>query len=1021
MLEKERSQAFPMKNLTFSFDIGYASIGWAVISAEKEHPEKPLVEGTGVVLFESDSCLASKRRTFRRMRRTIRARRKRIDRIGTILQQSGIITEAERKQTGHPAPFLLAARALQGKIRLSGKQIWDLMRWYAHNRGYDNNCAWARAEDETEEDTAKLALAKEQMAKCRTSTMAETVTLLLGLSADDEDSKFTCQSPAYKNMGMAFPRKAVVDEVESLLYHHADIPAEVADLILKEAAPQKEKLAEYGVRFPLRYIGSVLFGQLKPRFDNRIIARCPITWAAEYRKSLDAGSDETKAKQHADKMAKVPNADCADFYRYRFARILANLRVEGKPVSAEIRQTLMELALKKGRYTKTEFIKVFEELVQTKEHNLRNYFQITPDADKALVLVPLKKEWRAGGRAPYARPVLRQVVDEVLRGEDPTRPAFTLKHQNGERKEQDGVLYALSDPESEVSRIQAARSIDEQTNNHMVRHRMLIFERLLADMVKKYAGNDSTRVTQCCIEVARELKEFSGMNAKQIEKEMNAKLRSFHSAVKYLEERRDALPGGVITGGLIRKCRIAMDMGWKCPYTGVEYSVKDLPLLEREHIVPHAARNTNAMAALVLTWPEINRMKGKRTAVEFIREFQTQLVEGRENLSIMTEPRFKAFVDKLSTKGAPDDQKRCRARKRLLLVEKTPQQGDSEGLGFTEGQLTQSSQLMRLASQVAKKKIKGATISMIPGYVTAETRKGWNTLGTLVSACPEIVDEETGKLLDKESIRNITHLHHAVDAATLGLVLHLIPAGDNGVVWQAIGRRRLDEDLLCSLRKAKAINSFYVDSEHRIHLKDIPQEVYNSLAERLCECRVIRHIPADMSGAQMEEQLRRVIKAEGTLVTLMEHDGKPMRQPKNISQVIGLHPSSKLRKYKAALLASDNYGAVLEPYPEIIPSFNVYSTIKNKIKENGGRTVHILRKGQLIRINRYKDNKRIGVWRVVGIAAHSPQGGVDLSLQRPFANGDVKIKRDGINWRGVQLKELLKFDVEIILPSYVGE
>lgn len=80
-----------------------------------------------------------------------------------------------------------------------------------------------------------------------------------------------------------------------------------------------------------------------------------------------------------------------------------------------------------------------------------------------------------------------------------------------------------------------------------------------------------------------------------------------------------------------------------------------------------------------------------------------------------------------------------------------------------------------------------------------------------------------------------------------------------------------------------------------------------------------------------------------------------------------------------------------------------------------------MRKGQLIRINRYKDNKRIGVWRVVGIAAHSPQGGVDLSLQRPFANGDVKIKRDGINWRGVQLKELLKFDVEIILPSYVGE
>lgn len=1018
MLETERSQAFPMKNLTFSFDIGYASIGWAVISAEKEHPEKPLVEGTGVVLFESDSCLASKRRAFRRMRRTIRARRKRIDRIGAILQQSGIITEEERKQTGHPAPFLLAARALQGKIRLSGKQIWDLMRWYAHNRGYDNNCAWARTEDETEEDTAKLALAKEQMAKCRTSTMAETVTLLLGLSADDEDSKFTCQSPAYKNMGMAFPRKAVVDEVENLLYHHADIPTEVADLIFKEAAPQKEKLAEYGVRFPLRYIGSVLFGQLKPRFDNRIIARCPITWAAEYRKSLDAGLDETKAKQHADKMAKVPNADCADFYRYRFARILANLRVNGEPVSADIRQALMEQAVKKGRYTKTEFIKVFEELVQTKDHNLRNYFQITPDADKALVLVPLKKEWRAGGRAPYARPVLRQVVEEVLRGEDPTRPAYSLKHLNGEKKEADGVLYALSDPESDVSRIQAARRIDAQTNNHMVRHRMLIFERLLADMVKKYAENDSTRVTQCCIEVARELKEFSGMTAKQIEKEMSAKLRSFHSAVKYLEERRDALPGGVITGGLIRKCRIAMDMGWKCPYTGVEYSVKDLPLLEREHIVPHAARNTNAMAALVLTWPEINRMKGKRTALEFIREFQTQSVEGRENLSIMTEHRFTDFVKKLnSTKGSPDDVRRCRARKRLLMVEKTPQQGDAEGLGFTEGQLTQSSQLMRLASQVAKKKIKGATISMIPGYVTAETRKSWNTLGALVAACPEIVDEESGKLRDKESIRNITHLHHAVDAATLGLVLHLIPAGNNGIVWQAIGKRRLNEHQLRILRNAHALGAFHVDSDRCLHLKDIPQGILDSLSEKLKERRVIRHIPADMSGARLDEQYKGIKRVKNGVVTLRARGGKKAEEEKTESKLIGLAPGSKLRAMKAALVISDNYGLVLDPEPKVIPHVSVYKQLQECKRANGGRPVRILRQGQLIRLTAHSDAKRNTVWRIVSIKNNKTGIAFDLQIPDAAISGAQTHPK---NWINARLATILQSGLEVIQTGYTA-
>lgn len=1009
MLEIERSQAFPMKNLTFSFDIGYSSIGWAVISAEKEHPEQPSVEGTGVVLFESDSCLASKRRAFRRMRRTIRARRKRIDRIGTILQQSGIITEVERKQPGHPAPFLLAARALQGKIRLSGKQIWDLMRWYAHNRGYDNNCAWAREADETEEDTAKLALAKEQMEKCRTSTMAETVTKLLDLSVDDEESKFSCQSPAYKNMGMAFPRKVVVAEVERLLYECADISKECADLIFQKAASQKARLNEMGVRFPLRYIGSVLFGQLKPRFDNRIIARCPITWAAEYRKALDAGKDEASAKKQADKIAKVPNADCADFYRYRFARILANLRVNGQPVSAEIRQALMERALRKGRYTKTEFIKAFEELVHTKEHNLRNYFQITPDADKALVIVPLKKEWKASGRAPYARPVLRQVVAEVLRGEDPTRPANAV----GENKEQDGVLYALSDPGSEVSRIQAARSIDEQTNNHMVRHRMLIFERLLADMVKKYAENDCSRVTQCCIEVARELKEFSGMTAKQIEKEMSAKLRSFHSAVKYLEARREALPGGVITGGLIRKCRIAMDMGWKCPYTGVEYSVKDLPTLEREHIVPHAARNTNAMAALVLTWPEINRMKGKRTALEFIREFQTQCVEGRENLSIMTEARYKAFVDKLSTKGAPDDMRRCRARQRLLRVEKTPQQGDSEGLGFTEGQLTQSSQLMRLASQVAKKKIRLAAISMIPGYVTAETRKSWNTLGALVSACPEIVDEASGKLKDKETIRNITHLHHAVDAATLGLILHLIPAGNNGIVWQAIGKRRLNERQLSILRNAHALSAFHVDSERSLHLKDIPKDVFASLAEKLQERRVIRHIPADMSGAKLEEQCKRLVRVERQNAVLRSRRDRS-EEVVPLEKIVGAQPHSKLRAMKAALVVAENYGVLLADEPRVIPHCSVYRTLSLYRCRNES----ILKRGQIIRLLRHKNPARVGLWRIMSVK--NGKTGITFDLQRPEYAFKTALKHDA-NWREVQLKSLQHLGFDVLPATYVGD
>lgn len=1010
-----------MKKITFSFDIGYASIGWAVLSAEENQMDKPTVEGTGVVIFEADSCLASERRRLRRMRRTIRSRRKRIERIGRILEHHGVITEEQRLQPGHPAPFFLAARALQGKQPLSGVEVWQLMRWYAHNRGYDGNELWSKDEKEKKEDAEKVTAAREAMKKHHTSTMAETIVAILGLDTTKPQAKLNVNSPSYRAMNMAFPREDVANEVEKLL-KISGLPRNVVDLIISPAQGQREALAECQVKFPLRYDGSVLFGQLKPRFDNRIIARCPITWAKVYQKELDNGKTEKEARKAADKYAKVPSANSKEFLEYRFARVLANLRVEGQPLSAEVRQVLMSKARNVGGYTTQGFIKEVEALVESKQHNLRNYFQITKDADKALVIIPPDKQ-KVAGRAPYTRPVLRTVVEEVLRGEDPTKPMFSLQRPEGEKKAADGVLYAVADPNSDVNRLLATRTIELQTNNHMVRHRMLIFERLLGDMVKNYAGGDPTRVTQCTVEVGRELKEFSGKKADKIREALNKKLKSFHAAVaelkKYLPE------GTAITGGLIRKCRIARDMGWQCPYTGMQYQPTDLPRMVKEHIVPNSARHTNALAALVLTWPEVNAMKDNRSGLEFIREFQTQPVAGRTNLSILTEKRYLELVDKLQVVGAKkergekrdtDDERRCKIRKRLLKVEKAPQQGDAEGLGFTEGMMTQSSQLMRLAAQIAKKRLHGVKVAMIPGFVTAETRKCWNMMGTLEKACPEVVDKETGRLKDKESIRGITHLHHAVDACTLGLILHLIPGGTNGIVWQAIGKRRLNKTQQNFLRQQKALSCFDVDANGYLHLKDVPRMIFNSVAARLAEGRVARHVPADMSGAHFEEQYHGVIKVENNFA-LLRSRGEGAHKMVPVSKIVGLAPDSKLKPIKAALVVSDNYGVALDPAPVVIPHVSVYKTLKRLQASHNGKPVRIIRPGQLILVKRHKDKKRNGVWRVMSV--QNASNGIVLSLQRALSAIPVK-QTHSSNWRNILLSTLMECGLEILKVDYTS-
>ncbi len=645
-----------MDKLNFSFDIGYASIGWCAL---QEAPSVRVL-GAGVVLFPKDDCLASQRREHRRLRRTIRSRRQRIERIGRILEHHGVITAEERLLPGHAAPFWLAARALAGKVKLSGLEVWHLMRWYAHNRGYDGNSLWAgnaaeRTEDE--EDVARVEAARANMKRLGTRTMAETITRLLGLELEGRQASMA----PYKTLDMAFPRELVRAEVQQLLTEHSALPAHVTQLIMGEADAQREELAACGVCLPRRFFGSVLFGQLVPRFDNRIIARCPITWAREYQKAREAGQGEKAARAQADKFAKVPKADCREFYEYRFARILCNIRVEGKALSAGHRASLLELAREQGKFTATSFKKAVKALIGDAASNLYNFFQIHPDSDKALIVVPKDAREKAPGRAPYARPVLRQVVEEVLRGEDPTKPALSLSHPEGEPKAADGVLYSLLDPESAVSRLQASRRVEELSNNHLVRHRMLIYQRLLRDMVQTYAGGEPARVGQFCIEVGRELSEFSGKTAKEIAAEMGNRMKHFHEAVKRLERNAPDLP---LTAGLIRKSRIAMDMNWTCPFTGQKYGEYDLPKLEREHVIPHADRRSNSLASLVLTWPEVNRMKGKRTGLQFVRECGGQPVPGKEQWSIMTAERYKKLVDKLDTRGAPDDARRKKRRKR---------------------------------------------------------------------------------------------------------------------------------------------------------------------------------------------------------------------------------------------------------------------------------------------------------------------------------------------------------------------
>ena len=1131
--------------LTLSFDIGYASIGWCVLSADNDLPN---ILGTGVVTFPTDDCLASTRRDLRRTRRHIRSTRQRIERLKCWFIHRGILTREELDRVpekGEAPAFLLAAAALQKHRILGALELWTVLRWYAHNRGYDGNSLWSRDEandDDTEKETnAKSLMAAEPI----TTTMAATVCKCLGLDPAESSKRISSALP-YKTLNAAYPRETVFNEVKEILRLHTDkipgIDGETVRFIIKPAGSEAltkeetEKLATAWIKLPRRYHGGLLFGQLVPRFDNRIISRCPITWAKtydavkeilpqnsaalfvenfgewastaktsgtrtdEWQRLLDkrtqrianheppAKVDEEIARNFAEKFAKVPAKKCIEFLEYRLARILANLKANGEPIDTELRQTLLTLARQQGRLTHkdlTREIKAFYGKVPT---NIDSYFKLHPDSADALVLDPVADEVRKAsgssaklspiwkllsektqahiianwskakaislaeiihlngdrdsliaalqpayakankskqgktkyaeidqylrkttvapdfpsGRAPYARPVLKQVLAEVLAGHDPTKPARRTSASDGEIKDRDGILYSLNDKTSRARTLEDERPLDQLTNNHLVRHRMLILDRLVEDIAKEFVTPDRL-VGQVVIEVARELKEFSGKTAKQIASELNNRLKDFKSTIAYLEKYA---PDMVLNGSLIRKARIAMDLGWKCPFTGREYEPTCLKDLERAHIIPYATRNTNALHALVLTWPEINHKQGKRTCKQFIIEEQANQESGKSNLNLFTLKQYEAFVEGLDTKGHLDDIRRKKARKALLLT----QDMDDKDLGFTDGQLTQTSHLAKLAMRGLTKRFPGAAIDPIPGTVTAEIRKSWKLTGTLSLVCPEVIDPQTNEPRPKDEIRGLTHMHHALDAATIALAAHYFPLrkhgeDQKGKIWKALLKRNRTPEEQEILRKTGLFQTYQktrrdalgqvIDTRPELKLTDLPKPLKQSLRLSLAQARVMQHLPADRSGAKTKLTTWGVLEIDGERVKLqqsgfIDDTGKPRLNPdksrarsskdanpngigddKNwvrAGKLLGPSPKSgagKLNSIKGALIIEQNYGLALDPTPSVIPFHDVTARLAELCKQNGSKPVRVLRNVMLIRISGH--GERDGIWMIATI------------------------------------------------------
>ena len=1130
-------------DISLAFDVGHSSIGWAVLKSQAVGPD---ILGCGAVTFQADDCLASKRRLFRRQRRHVRSTRQRIDRMEKLLAHLGVFSAEELKGKhaqgqGHPAPWLLAARVLAAcaanmdasPCLLKWEELWDVLRWYAHNRGYDNNRLWARDEavtaDDVDGDTEKVENARALMTEHGTHTMAETITSVMfephgklkALDVGDSKLPFFTNKSRYKAKNAAFPRDVVEREVKALLEAHVGalehVTKDLIALLSDETSDDATRLRLRGmnIKLPRRFQGGLLFGQLLPRFDNRIISTCPVSGG------------------------KVCAKSAPEFLLYRWLMQVANVRVvrsnpeQPHQLNVVERATLHERMVERGALTPGEFKAAVKEITGCATNNLETML-MHPDADKALVLDPVRKliqtdrvqflwphfpesvrerlqkraagKWRQGkvltlndmllwcdelgvssqtvlkaaqdavaakavkkvskakpineaellatplkieamsGRAPFARHILTKASEEVIAGYDPRKKSRANDPAGGEDKPEDGCLVrdtlraAKSKPFPEFEswkgkwikktantarseqdaietyqKAQASAVHDAQTNNHLVRHRLLILQRLVTDIIADplLVNGDASRVTGVAIEVNRELKEMSGKTAKLVAQDIGLRLGNFKSVVSKLEDAGILHP----SPGLIRKARIAEDMGRYCPYTLRHYDWQDLlqtDKWDKDHIVPYSVRPSNGLDSLVITTKAINLEKKARTGLEFIEWMnQPENLARRDQLGVCSVKEYKDFVTGLeSWKGHDNDVKRKRRRKQLLLLPKW----EEKDVSFLPRDLTVTSHLVRLGALVLHRSLphlEPHEITSLPGSVTGAIRTGWKLLGCLSSANAGVL-EKNGELKTKTDIRGVTHMHHALDAIVIGLTHHYFPK--NGRLWEAMVRRekqrsKEDNELLL------ATGLFHTTQYGVVFAQEPPKSLLELIRRRLAERRVVQHLPSDMSGLLIEENTRGVVSIDedGTVhlkqITRDEKTGKLKVNPTKAqpSRLIGLRPG-KLNEQRGVRVISDNYGvAILDAPPPkadgtagdlddrfvVIPFAGVWKRLKELRELNGGKRPIVLRQGTLIQVS--KKGRRTdlrGVWMVRGIQ-DKKRDGVILELCWP----DVIDSREaGVAW-----------------------
>ncbi|MGN6552628.1 MAG: type II CRISPR RNA-guided endonuclease Cas9 [Verrucomicrobiota bacterium] len=704
--------------LVFGFDVGTGSIGYAVRKGAE-------FKDVGVLICDSEGSELSDRRNLRRQRRTLRSRKYRRQWFAKELIKLGL----PKPEQPPNDPISLRLRAINGEP-LKPEELHAALAHLFKRRGY-GKVPWANLEKVAKETGKPKKDDEEGKIKEAVKEIKEKLA-----------GKHPCQFLAEEQVRVGkspisnwarkiyWPREVLRDEFLAIAKAQKGNFPELlrkADWLLYGDSQLKKKGGEsFHVFFKTTEARNPgVLGLRWPRFDNRGPALDSLRPVDEDGRPLHVVRKNKQAFTGAQWELALMNfrvLDCETRQkldpRIHFPVFIENLRNEWN---------------KKGKVTEARLKKLAE-----------------PFAGKFLLIEdqkPLTPE-SGTGRARYSSPTLAIIKKEISEGRrvDPPQPILQRKGESVE----DALNRYLAD-----------------IKHPLVRHRLVLFRRLLKQLVLKHGQPE-----MIVLEAVRSL--ALGQKAKN---ELNKRNEQFRKEREIAREQLSSNKES-FSRKAIQRYRLWQEAKGRCPFCLQTIERTDLGHgADIEHLVPRAVVDCNEFHNLTVAHIKCNReLKGERTPFAafagtsnwpHIKDHAERTFSGRK-LEIFLSPNAEELIEQKS------DLQHTAYIARVIRHISLVQLGWLNDAGRDP---TPDKQNPALSFQVTN------------GQLTSRLRKAWG-LNQILHPLPagkrwdELTDEEQQQFTEKNrgDLR-----HHALDAMVIACTLPWLAHRTHGAK-DALGR-----------------------------------------------------------------------------------------------------------------------------------------------------------------------------------------------------------------------------------------